>query len=53
MNDYINNIIKTGLANGLTLEQMAANPEATAKAYFQSQLIAIEKAGLSAANELK
>ena len=45
MKTYIENIIKTGLANGLTLEQMMANPEAAAKAYLESQLKAIENAG--------
>ena len=45
MNTYIENIIKTGLANGLTLEQMMSNPEAAAKAYLESQFKAIAKAG--------
>ena len=45
MNTYIENIIKTGLANGLTLEQMMSNPEAAAKAYLESQLKAIDNAG--------
>ena len=33
------------LANGVTLEQMMSNPEAAAKAYLDSQLKEIEKAG--------
>lgn len=44
METYIQNIIKTGLANGATLEQMMANPQAAAKAYLESQLKAIDKA---------
>jgi len=45
MNTYIENIIKTGLANGATLEEMMANPEAAHKAYLEAQLKAIDKAG--------
>ena len=45
MNDYIQKIIATGIANGVTLEQMMLNPEAAAKAYLDSQLKAIDKAG--------
>jgi Tfp pilus assembly protein PilO len=45
MKDYIENIIKTGLANGLTLEQLMSNPDAAAKAYLESQLKAIDQAG--------
>lgn len=45
MEAYIKNIIKTGLANGSTLEQMMADPQAAAKAYLESQLRAIDKAG--------
>jgi|GEM_PF-4404011 len=44
MQDYINKIIKTGLENGATLEQMMANPEAAASSYLSSQLKALEKA---------
>ena len=32
MKTYIENIIKTGLENGLTLDQLMSNPEAAAKA---------------------
>lgn len=45
MKAYIENIIKTGLANDLTLDQIKANPEAAAKAYLQSQLKAINASG--------
>lgn len=45
MQEYINNIIETGLRNGLTLEQIASNPDAAAKAYLDSQLKAIKNAG--------
>jgi len=45
MKNYIDQIIKTGLANGLTIEQMMLNPEASAKAYLESQLKAIDNAG--------
>jgi hypothetical protein len=45
MNDYIQKIIATGIANGVTLEEMMSNPEAAAKAYLDSQLKAIDKAG--------
>ena len=45
MNDYIHRIIAAGIANGVTLEQMMSNPEAAAKAYLDSQLRAIDKAG--------
>ncbi len=45
MNEYIQKIIATGIANGLTAEQLMSNPQAAAKAYLESQLSAIEKAG--------
>ena len=45
MQDYINSIIATGLANGTTLEEMMSNPELAAKAYLNSQLSAIDNAG--------
>lgn len=45
MQEYINKIIKTGLSNGLTIEQITSNPEAAAKAYLKTQLQAIDKAG--------
>ncbi len=45
MKTYIENIIKTGLANGATLEQMMNNPELAAKAYLNSQLKAIDWVG--------
>ena len=48
METYIENIIKTGLANGLTIDQLMSNPEAAAKAYMESQLKAIDKAGAEA-----
>lgn len=44
METYIANIIKTGLANGATLEQMMANPELAHKAYLDAQLRALDKA---------
>jgi hypothetical protein len=44
MEDYIKRIIETGLANGLTVEQLLSNPQAAAKAYLDSQLKAIDKA---------
>mgnify|MGYP003654496616 CR=1 FL=1 len=45
MQDYINSIIATGLANGTTLEEMMSNPALAAKAYLNSQLSAIDNAG--------
>ena len=45
MNDYIQKIINTGLANGLTIEQLMSDPKAAAAAYLESQLKAIDKAG--------
>jgi len=45
METYISNAIKTALANGLTMEQIAANPDAVLRAYHESQLRAIDNAG--------
>jgi hypothetical protein len=45
MEAYIQEIIKTGLANGATIEQMMSNPELAAKAYLESQLKSIDKIG--------
>ena len=51
MKTYIENIIKTGLANGLTVEQLLNNPEAVAKAYFNSQIQNINIQGENILNE--
>ena len=48
METYIENAIKTALANGLTMEQIAANPDAVLRAYCESQLCAIDNAGAQA-----
>lgn len=40
--NYLESIIKTAFANGLTQEQILANPEACAKAHLEAQLSAIE-----------
>jgi hypothetical protein len=45
MKEYIEKIIATGLANGLTLDQIASDPQAAAKAYLDSELKAIDDAG--------
>jgi cell division ATPase FtsA len=45
MENYIKNIIEAGIKNGLTLEQLAANPSAAAEAYLDMQLKGIEQAG--------
>ena len=53
MATYIEQMIKTALSNGMTMEQIANNPDAVAKANYFAQLRAIEKAGDKAYNELK
>jgi len=45
METYIENIIKTGLANGLTMDQLMVNPEAAAKAYLFSQFRELKRVG--------
>lgn len=45
MQNYINNIIKTGIANGLSKEEILKNPKKAAKAYLEAQLKSIDKAG--------
>ena len=46
MQDYINAIIATALANGMTLEQIAAtDPAKLAEAHLHVQLKAIDNAG--------
>jgi hypothetical protein len=43
MEQYIANIIEAGFANGLTKEQMLANPQAAAKSYMESQIALIDQ----------
>jgi hypothetical protein len=43
MQDYINSIVKTALANGLTIEQITNNPDAVMKAHLFAQYRVIEK----------
>ena len=53
MQEYINKIIKTGLANGLTMEQMMSDPKKAHKAYLDAQLLSIAECGQELFNELK
>ena len=43
MEAYCEAIIKTALHNGLTPEQIIANPDACRDAYFQSQMRELDK----------
>ena len=45
MEDYMQKIIETALSNGLTLEQIMANPERAHRSYLESQLKAIDEEG--------